>query len=63
MIEFIQQYLGSILVGAGVLAAVALIIVNAVRRRRAGKSSCGCDCANCGCHCANNNESFLHNTK
>ena len=63
MIEFIQQYLGSILVGAGVLAVVVLIIANAVRRKRAGKSSCGCDCANCGCHCANNNESSLHNTK
>lgn len=64
MIEFIRQYLGSILVGAGVLAAVVLIIVNAVRGKRAGKSSCDCDCTNCGCcHNAQNNDksSLRHN--
>lgn len=49
MIEFIQQYLGSVIVGAGVLAVVVMIIVNAVRDKRAGKSSCGGDCAHCGC--------------
>ncbi|MDE7360894.1 MAG: FeoB-associated Cys-rich membrane protein [Oscillospiraceae bacterium] len=49
MIEFIQQYLGSVIVGAGVLAVVTAIIVNAVRDKRAGKSSCGGDCAHCGC--------------
>ena len=67
MIEFVQQYLGSVLVGAGVLAVVALIIVKAVRDKRAGKSSCGCDCARCGCcHHAQNNDngSLQHsNTK
>lgn len=67
MIEFVQQYLGSILVGAGVLAVVAMIIVKAVRDKRAGKSSCGCDCAHCGCchHSQDNNKSSLQhsNTK
>ncbi|MBD5130142.1 MAG: FeoB-associated Cys-rich membrane protein [Ruminococcaceae bacterium] len=63
MIEFVQQYLGSILVGAGVLAVVAMIIVKAVKDKRAGRSSCGCDCAHCGCHC-NNDSSLQHsNTK
>lgn len=66
MIEFIQQYLGSILVGAALLAVVALIIANAVRGRRAGKSSCGCNCSACGCCHARDNEkkSLQHsNTK
>lgn len=49
MVEFIQEYLGSILVGAGVLAVIAVIIVSAVRDKRAGRYSCGGDCAHCGC--------------
>ncbi len=66
MVEFVQQYLGSILVGAGVLAVVALIIINAVKDKRSGKSSCGGDCAHCGCcrHAQNNKSSLRHsNTK
>ena len=35
-------------------AALAAIIVNLVKNRRSGKSSCGCGCADCpmsaGCH-------------
>lgn len=64
MVEFIQQYWGSILVGAGLLALVTFIIVNAVRGKLSGKSSCGGDCAHCGC-CRSQNTAFLHknNTK
>ncbi|MBD5111015.1 MAG: FeoB-associated Cys-rich membrane protein [Ruminococcaceae bacterium] len=45
------NYGGSIIVGAIVLAIVALIIVKGVRDKRAGKSSCSCgsSCASCGC--------------
>lgn len=64
MVEFIQQYWGSILVGAGLLALVAFIIANAVRDKRAGKHSCGGDCAHCG-GCRSQNTVSLHknNTK
>lgn len=64
MVEFIQQYWGSILVGAGLLALVAFIIVNAVRVKLSGGSSCGGDCAHCG-GCRSQNTAPLHknNTK
>lgn len=64
MVEFIQQYWGSILVGAGLLALVTFIITNVIRDKRAGKHSCGGDCAHCGC-CRSQNAAPLHknNTK
>ncbi len=64
MAEFIQQYLGSILVGAGVLAVIVLIIAVAVRDKRAGRSSCGGDCAHCGgCrHSEIGDKEFLHHS-
>ena len=51
MLEFITNYGGTIAVGAAVLAIIARIIVKFVKDRRAGRSSCGCDCASCGCRC------------
>lgn len=66
MDEFIRQYLGSILVGALVLAVVVLIVVKQIKDKRAGKSACGGDCAHCGgCHAhSSDNTSLRHsNTK
>ena len=51
MLDFIMNYGGSIAVGAAVLAVVAMIIVKFVKDKRAGKSSCGCDCGECSCGC------------
>ena len=51
MFEFITNYGGSIAVGAVLLAIITLIIVKFVKDKRAGKSSCGCDCGSCGCGC------------
>lgn len=51
MLEFITNYGGSIAVGATVLAIIALAVVKLVKDRRAGKSSCGCDCGSCACGC------------
>ena len=56
MLDFITNYGGSIAVGAAVLAVIALIVVKFVKDKRAGRSSCGCDCGSCGCHCANKND-------
>lgn len=49
MVEFIQQYAGSIAVGATVLVIVADIIVKMVKDKRSGKSGCGGDCSHCHC--------------
>lgn len=51
MLEFITNYGGTIAVGAAVLAVIALIVVKFVKDKRAGRSSCGCDCSSCGCGC------------
>lgn len=55
MLNFVTNYLGSIVVGLIVLAIVAAIIIKGVRDKRAGKSSCSCggDCASCK-HCKHN---------
>ncbi len=59
MLEFITNYGGSIVVGLIVLAVVALIIADRVKRKRKGRSSCGCDCGHCGgaCHCEDKRDS------
>lgn len=47
MVEFLTANLGTIVVGAVLLAIVALIIVNMVKDKKKGKNSCGCGCSNC----------------
>ncbi|MCH5205921.1 MAG: FeoB-associated Cys-rich membrane protein [Oscillospiraceae bacterium] len=50
MFEFFRENLGTIIVGANVLAIIALIVIKGIKDRKAGKSSCGCGCENCpGC--------------
>lgn len=51
MLEFFANYGGSIIVGAIVLAVVALIIGKIIKDKRAGKHCCGGDCSHC-CKCA-----------
>ena len=45
MLTWLSQNWGSLLVGAIVLAIVAVIVWRIVRNRRAGKTVCGGDCA------------------
>lgn len=52
MLEFLQNNWGSLLVGAIVLAVVALIVVKLVKDARAGRHICGGDCKSCGGHCS-----------
>ncbi|HKM28666.1 MAG TPA: FeoB-associated Cys-rich membrane protein [Anaerovoracaceae bacterium] len=51
---WINENIGSIIVGAVLVAVVAAIIASQIKAHRAGKSSCGCGCANCpmsgSCH-------------
>ena len=48
MTGFIQENWGSLLVGAILLAVVALVVVKLVRDRRSGRHTCGGDCGSCG---------------
>ena len=54
MPAFLEQNLATLLIGVGLLAVVALIILKMVKDQRSGKSSCGCGCSNCAmrgqCH-------------
>jgi len=48
MLQFITDNLANILIVAGLLAIVALIVANMVKKRKSGKSvSCGCGCDGC----------------
>ena len=46
--------MANILIIAAVLGIVTLAIISMIRDKKAGKSSCGCGCANCAmagkCH-------------
>lgn len=46
-----NENMGTILISLGLLAAIGLILRSMIRDRKAGKSSCGGNCAHCkGCH-------------
>lgn len=50
MLDFLVQNLGTILVGAVVLAVVVSVLWKMVRDKKQGKSSCSCGCGGCsGC--------------
>lgn len=48
-----ESIIGSVIVGVILAAIVFFIIRKMIRDKKAGKSSCGCDCSSCGgaCHC------------
>lgn len=50
MLQWIAANLGTILICAVLLAAVALILRSLLRQKKQGKSSCGCNCAHCAMH-------------
>lgn len=51
MLDFLIANAGTIVVGAGLAAVIALVIRKLYRDRKAGKSCCGGSCSNCkGCH-------------
>lgn len=49
MLEFLQQYYLTIIIIAVLVLMVALIIRSIVKDKKAGKNTCGANCA----HCAN----------
>ncbi len=54
MLAWLAENLATILVGAVLVAVVALIVIHLVRNRKRGKTSCGCGCQGCpmngACH-------------
>lgn len=54
MFTWIMENVATIMISAVLILAVAAVIVNMVRNKRRGKSSCGCGCAGCAmngaCH-------------
>lgn len=51
---FLVQNVGTILVAFVLIIVVFIIIRKLIKDKKAGKSSCGCDCSSCGgrdlCH-------------
>lgn len=54
MTEWLTANLGTIIVSVVLIAIVSLIISDMVKKKKQGKTSCGCGCANCAmkgaCH-------------
>ena len=51
---WLLDYIGTVIVAFLLVAAVAFIVRRIIKDKAAGKSSCGCGCANCAmrgsCH-------------
>ncbi|MGN0574742.1 MAG: FeoB-associated Cys-rich membrane protein [Ruminococcus sp.] len=45
--EFLTENIGTIIVGAALLAVLALVIFKMVRDKKQGNFSCGCECSHC----------------
>lgn len=54
MLAWLMANLATILIGAALLAVVAVILVYLRKNKKKGKSSCGCECQGCpmsgACH-------------
>lgn len=54
MLAWVSQNIANIIIGAVILAVIILIIVSMLRKKKQGKTSCGCGCNDCGmteiCH-------------
>lgn len=47
MLAWFMENLATILISLALAAVVTAIVVNMIRKKREGKSSCGCGCENC----------------
>ena len=50
MLDWFAAHLGTILISLVLLVIVSLIVVYLLRQKKAGKSSCGANCAHCAMH-------------
>jgi len=44
---WLTENIGTIVIAFALVCVVAIIVVNMIRNKRAGKSSCGCGCSDC----------------
>ena len=52
MLAWLSENRANIIMIAGLALLTGLIVFRMVRNKKAGKRSCGCDCAVCGACCA-----------
>ena len=50
MMQWLSNNIGTVLISLELLAVVARIICSLIRKKREGKSSFGCNCADCALH-------------
>ena len=50
MLDWFAANLGPILISLVLLVIVTLVVVYLLRQKKAGKSSCGANCAHCAMH-------------
>ena len=50
MLDWFAANLGTILISLVLLVIVSLMVVYLLRQKKAGKSSCGANCAHCAMH-------------
>ena len=50
MLHWVTANLSTIIVSAVLLAIIIAISTYLIRRRKKGRSSCGCNCAHCAMH-------------
>ena len=50
MLDWFAANLGTILISLALAVIVTLIVVYLLRQKKAGKSSCGANCAHCAMH-------------
>ena len=52
MFTWIMENMATIIISAVLIIVVAAVIAGMVRRKRRGKSACGCGCADCAMNSA-----------
>ena len=60
MLDWFAASLGTILISLVLLVIVSLIVVYLLRQKKAGKSSCGANCAHCAMHGQCHSQSCKH---
>ncbi len=51
MLSWLAEHIIDVILILAVVLTVVWIVRGMIRNRKAGKSSCGCDCGSCGCGC------------
>ena len=54
MLTWLASHLIDLVLVLVIVLVVCLIVRGMIRDKKAGKSSCGCDCSSCGCCCGGN---------